>query len=103
MDRFREAKLTTGAPALPLDFVTLFAKNANAEGCVFAEPDFIAIGQHDRWRMAGDYVSLHLRRNVLPYLLAVDVGAVVAAQIVYPKGRRRDFEKAVMRRHIQVP
>ena len=53
--------------------------------------------------MAGDPVSVHLRRDALPYLLAVYVGAVEAAQIVYPKGRRRDFEKAVMMRHIQVP
>ena len=96
MDRFREAKLTTGAPALPLDFLTLFAKNANAEGCVFAEPDFIAIGQHDRWRMAGDYVPIHLRRDALTDFFAVDEGAVEAAQVTDAKGRRHNFEVAMM-------
>jgi hypothetical protein len=96
MDRFREAKITTGAPGLPLNFLTLFAKNANAEGCVFAEADFIAIGQHDRRRMAGVHVPIHLRRDTLADFFAVDEGAVEAAQVSDAKDRRHNFEDAMM-------
>lgn len=102
MNRLLEVNLTAGLPIPSLDVPTFFAENADAKAGMFAEPDLIAVKQYHRRRMAGIHVAIHLRRDALADLFAVDEGAIETAEIADAKGRRHDFEDTVVTRYIQM-